>query len=72
MVISMTEWATEGDEESIYFIDDGDKLVLVIEGFDFSYSCLLERTEVESLVRFLSEWSGFPLFLDSASNGEYE
>ena len=79
MVSNMDEgWSTENDEESLYFIEvSQDKLMLVIETHVASFSCVLERNEVESLVEFLSEWTGYPVFLndpnlnDNTSYGDY-
>ena len=66
------------DDDSLYFIDiDNESLMLVLEIDNESVTCALSRRDVETLVEFLAEWSGFPVYLndstfdDNTSYGEY-
>jgi len=64
--------AWTNDEGNLYFVDVSNQaLMLVIEYGPESYTCSVSRRDVETLVEFLSEWCGFPLFInDTGEFGE--
>jgi|TARA_B100000085_G_scaffold240351_1_gene230700 hypothetical protein len=60
-------WKSDCEEFMIgSLIDDTDSLLFCLEIGDFEVATIvLDRANIESLVDFLAEWTGFPMFVDS-------
>jgi hypothetical protein len=77
-MVSKMEDKWKSNDDSIYFIDmDTENLMLVLELDDETITVSLARPDVETLVEFLAEWAGFPVYLNDSdfdantSYGEY-
>tara|TARA_R110002020_G_scaffold240658_2_gene453682 strand:- start:5378 stop:5638 length:261 start_codon:yes stop_codon:yes gene_type:complete len=58
-------WRSECEEFMIgSLIQDSDSLLFCLEIGDFEIATIiLKRDQIESLVDFLAEWTGFPMFV---------
>lgn len=58
-------WTSDCEEFIVgTMLDDTDNLVFCLEIDDYEIaSIILDRSNVESLVDFLAEWTGFPMFV---------